>query len=249
MSVKAVLVGQEVTRDATQNEHGLMSAIDNRNLDYLSSKERALSFTWGADGSEADAQWFADLKAYIEAFGPEESWVGRTKTVTLTAAVSGSTTTGSNTINWDTGWASGSTVQIVVIGVNHDAANTVTFQTLNGSPTYMRFGAGSVASPSSSSYDENATKWGNAACCVRAACAKFYDAFPGKASIKQVTKVTNTVISGTSMANTNDNVWLPSCDEVGFESYQYNPAGDEYTSDGTQAAYAYYTSNGRRIKK
>lgn len=201
------------------------------------------------NGEAADAAWFAGLKSYLASNAADTAWVGKTKTVTLTSAVSGSTTTGSNTVNWDTGWTSGSTVQLTIIGVNHDASNTVTFQTTNGSPTLMKFSAGTVASPKTSSYDENATKWGNAACCARDACAKFYDAFPGKASIKQVTKLTNTVISGTSMGSTQDYVWLPSYDEVGLGSYQYAPAGDEFTSGGTQSAYAYYTSDATRIKK
>ena len=179
----------------------------------------ATYWEFGTDGGTADAAWFAGLKSYLASSAPQSSWVGKTKSVTLSSSVLGTTTH-----------------LVRVIGINADGSNTVTFQTKNCLSTTTAFGS-------------NNAKWSDSGCTARTQCTNYYNAFPGKASIKQVTKVTNlnNDSSSSNMGTTNDYVWLPSYDEMGLGSYSYAPGGDEYTQ-GYSTAYSYYSSNTARVK-
>jgi len=52
----------------------------------------ATYWEFGTDGGTADAAWFAELKSYLASSAPQSSWVGKTKSVTLSSAVLGTTT-------------------------------------------------------------------------------------------------------------------------------------------------------------
>lgn len=178
-------------------------------------------WSWGADGSTADATWFKGLQNYLKNNSTTtiaaQNWVGKTKSVTLTSAVQGTTTH-----------------LITCIDVNKDGNNTATFQTTNMLASYLSNGFGSSA-VWSSSY-------------AKTACQSYYNAFPGKDYIKTVSKGTNTAYNSSSIAYTDETVFLPSIHEMGLASYSYAPTTGEYTN-GVSSAYSYYSSNTARVKK
>lgn len=178
-------------------------------------------WSWGADGSAADATWFKGLQNYLKNNSTttiaNQNWVGKTKSVTLTSAVQGTTTH-----------------LITCIDVNKDGNNTATFQTTNMLASYLSNGFGSSA-VWSSSY-------------AKTACQSYYNAFPGKDYIKTVSKGTNTTYDSSSVAYTDETVFLPSIHEMGLASYSYAPTIGEYTN-GVSSAYSYYSSNTTRVKK
>lgn len=178
-------------------------------------------WSWGADGSAADATWFKGLQNYLKNNSTttiaNQNWVGKTKSVTLTSAVQGTTTH-----------------LITCIDVNKDGNNTATFQTTNMLASYLSNGFGSSA-VWSSSY-------------AKTACQSYYNAFPGKDYIKTVSKGTNTSYNSSSVAYTDETVFLPSIHEMGLASYTYAPTAGEYTN-GVSSAYSYYSSNTTRVKK
>lgn len=206
-------------------------------------------WSFGAgNGEAADAAWFAGLKNYLATHSGASltksgggSIVGATKTVTLTSAVLGTTSH-----------------QIVVIGVDQDADNTVTWQTLNSLGTTSTFS--SLSSDSSNyargiNYHDSANLIydGNAS----GACKAYYNAFPGKASIKQLNKGTCvTQVSGRNGTATYQNqyVWIPSEGEVGLDSQASLGYSNWTTTNGEctygkKFQYSYYTDNSKRIKK
>lgn len=126
----------------------------------------------------------------------------------------------------------GATTHLIrVIGVDQDGSNTVTWQTANCLPTTTVFGSSAVWSSST----------------ARTICTSYYNAFPGKASIKTLSKGTNTAYNSSSIAYTDETVFLPSIHEMGLASYTYAPTTGEYTN-GCSEAYSYYSSNSSRIK-
>ena len=178
-------------------------------------------WSWGADDDTVDAAWFAGLKNYLQSNSVAtinaQNWIGKTKSVTLTSAVLGTTTH-----------------SITCIDVNKDGNNTVTFQTTNMLNDYLANGFGN--SPIySSSY-------------AKTECQNYYNAFPGKASIKTVSKGTNTSYNSSSIVYTDEAVFTPSIHEMGLTSYSYAPSTEEYTN-GVSSAYSYYSNNNSRIKK
>ena len=190
---------------------------NNGGLKYQEEEQIIVNWEWGSETAEADAEWFKKLEEYIYLNGVDSSWVGKTKSVTLSTAVLGTTTH-----------------LIRCIGVDQDGENTVTFQTANCLANTTTFGS---------------NLWSNSSCTARTQCTNYYNSFPGKASIKQVTKVTNLYNDSSSshMGTTSDYVWLPSYDEVGLGSYTSAPGGNEYTQ-GCSTPYSYYSSDSNRIK-
>lgn len=178
-------------------------------------------WSWGADGSTADATWFKGLQNYLKNNSTttiaNQNWIGKTKSVTLTSAVQGTTTH-----------------LITCIDVNKDGNNTATFQTTNMLANYLSNGFGSSA------------VWSNSY--AKTACQSYYNAFPGKDYIKTVSKGTNTAYDSSSIAYTDETVFLPSIHEMGLASYSYAPTTGEYTN-GVSSAYSYYSSNTTRVKK
>ena len=184
----------------------------------------ATYWEFGTNGGTADAAWFAGLKSYLASSAPQSSWVGKTKSVTLSSSVLGTTTH-----------------LVRVIGINQDGSNTVTFQTANCLAQATTFGS-------------NAVWIGSTA---RTQCTNYYNAFPGKASIKTVSKgtcpSTEDNRNGTPTYN-NETVWLPSEREMGLDSYAPISTANSTTSkaectNGYNAAYTYYSSDTNRAKK
>ena len=171
-------------------------------------------WSWGSETTTADAAWWAGLQNEIKAGRATNSWVGKTKSVTLTSAILGTTTH-----------------LVRCIGVNQDGSNTVAFQTANALANYTPRGSTNLDPDSIGD----------------SICSSYYNAFPGKAAIKTVSKGTCTY-NASSPSYANKTVWLPSMCEVGLGSSEYAPKGSEYTQ-GCSAAYSYYTSNAARIKK
>ena len=50
------------------------------------------AFAWGADGSTADADWFAELQEAVQNGKADSNWVGITKSVNINSEVQGTTT-------------------------------------------------------------------------------------------------------------------------------------------------------------
>ena len=186
-------------------------------------------WSWGADGGTVDAAWFAGLKNYLA------SHTGASIKTSNGGAILG--TTKSVTLSSP---VLGTTTHLIrVIGVDQDANNTVTFQTKNCLSQYTSFGS-------------NAVWIGSTA---RSLCQNYYNAFPGKASIKTIKKgtcpSTNSSRNGDVTYN-DETVFLLSEREFGLDSYSPLSVANSSTSkaectQGKNFAYSYYTSNATRI--
>ena len=185
-------------------------------------------WSWGADGGTVDAAWFAGLKNYLA------SHTGASIKTSNGGAILG--TTKSVTLSSP---VLGTTTHLIrVIGVDQDANNTVTFQTKNCLSQYTSFGS-------------NAVWIGSTA---RSLCQNYYNAFPGKAAIKTVSKGTCPNYGGRNQDVTynNETVFLLSEREFGLDSYSPLATANSTTSraectNGKNFAYSYYTSNATRV--
>lgn len=186
-------------------------------------------WSWGADGGTVDAAWFAGLKNYLA------SHTGASIKTSNGGAILGTT----KSVTLSSAVLGTTTHLIRVIGVDQDANNTVTFQTKNCLSQYTPFGS-------------NAVWIGSTA---RSLCQNYYNAFPGKAAIKTVSKgtcpSTNSSRNGTPTYN-NETVFLLSEREFGLDSYSPLATANSTTSraectNGKNFAYSYYTSNATRV--
>ena len=192
-------------------------------------------WSWGSETATGDAVWWAGLKNWITNASTNElaACVGKTKSVTLTSAVQGTTTH-----------------LVRCIGYNCDrdksntSRNTLTFHTKNCLANTTKF-------------SNSNTLWTDST--VRSLCANYYNAFPGKASIVTVSKGTATTTNSSQSATStyqDETVFLPSDCEMGFSKgadYSngkgYAASYDEFCQQNTsKTAYQYYTSDNSRIK-
>ena len=188
-----------------------------------------------ADWEDINNLCYAKQQGYIDSW-PNDVVVGGTKSVTLTASVSGTTTH-----------------NVMIIGMDQDAEGTLTFQTVNSLATTSAFSRSSDYADGTNYYHANNLIFdGNSS----GLCKKYYDAFPGKASIMQVNKGTCT-----SQVETQDGtatyreqyVWIPSEGEVGLDNYASLKYSNWTTTNGEctygkKFKYAYYTDNDTRKK-
>lgn len=185
-------------------------------------------WSWGADGGTVDAAWFAGLKNYLA------SHTGASIKTSNGGAILG--TTKSVTLSSP---VLGTTTHLIrVIGVDQDANNTVTFQTKNCLSQYTSFGSDAVWIGST----------------ARSLCQNYYNAFPGKAAIKTVSKGTcpNYGSRNQDVTYNNETVFLLSEREFGLDSYSPLATANSTTSraectNGKNFAYSYYTSNTTRV--
>ena len=185
-------------------------------------------WSWGADGGTVDAAWFAGLKNYLA------SHSGASIKTTSGGAILGTT----KSVTLSSAVLGTTTHLIRVIGVDQDANNTVTFQTKNCLSQYTTFGS-------------NAAWIGSTA---RSLCQNYYNAFPGKAAIKTVSKGTcpNYGSRNQDVTYNNETVFLLSEREFGLDSYSPLATANSTTSraectNGKNFAYSYYTSNATRV--
>ena len=185
-------------------------------------------WSWGADGGTVDAAWFAGLKNYLA------SHSGASIKTTSGGAILGTT----KSVTLSSAVLGTTTHLIRVIGVDQDANNTVTFQTKNCLSQYTPFGS-------------NAVWIGSTA---RSLCQNYYNAFPGKAAIKTVSKGTcpNYGNRNQDVTYNNETVFLLSEREFGLDSYSPLATANSTTSkaectNGKNFAYSYYTSNATRV--
>lgn len=185
-------------------------------------------WSWGADGGTVDAAWFAGLKNYLA------SHTGASIKTSNGGAILGTT----KSVTLSSAVLGTTTHLIRVIGVDQDANNTVTFQTKNCLSQYTPFGS-------------NAVWIGSTA---RSLCQNYYNAFPGKAAIKTVSKGTcpNYGSRNQDVTYNNETVFLLSEREFGLDSYSPLSTANSTTSraectNGKDFAYSYYTSNATRI--
>lgn len=185
-------------------------------------------WSWGADGGTVDAAWFNGLKNYLA------SHTGASIKTSSGGAILGTT----KSVTLSSAVLGTTTHLIRVIGVDQDANNTVTFQTKNCLSQYTAFGS-------------NAVWIGSTA---RSLCQNYYNAFPGKAAIKTVSKGTcpNYGSRNQDVTYNNETVFLLSEREFGLDSYSPLSTANSTTSraectNGKNFAYSYYTSNSTRI--
>ena len=185
-------------------------------------------WSWGADGGTVDAAWFTGLKNYLA------SHAGASIKTSSGGAILGTT----KSVTLSSAVLGTTTHLIRVIGVDQDANNTVTFQTKNCLSQYTAFGS-------------NAVWIGSTA---RSLCQNYYNAFPGKAAIKTVSKGTcpNYGSRNQDVTYNNETVFLLSEREFGLDSYSPLSTANSTTSraectNGKNFAYSYYTSNSTRI--
>ena len=186
-------------------------------------------WSWGADGGTVDAAWFTGLKNYLA------SHTGASIKTSSGGAILGTT----KSVTLSSAVLGTTTHLIRVIGVDQDADNTVTFQTKNCLSQYTTFGSSAVWIGST----------------ARTLCQNYYNAFPGKAAIKIVSKgtcpSTNSSRNGSPTYN-DETVFLLSEREFGLNSYSPISTANSTTSKaectaGKNFAYSYYTSNSTRI--
>ena len=143
---------------------------------------------------------------------------------------------------------------IRVIGVNQDMDKSITFQTVNSLATATTWSSAAWDSGSSNEY----AKWTDSNCLARQNCEAYYNAFPGKAYIKTVSKgiCVNTAQtrSGISATYMDMNVFLLSEYEAGLDSYAPITRANSTTTNaectyGKLFTYEFYNNNGSRIKK
>lgn len=185
-------------------------------------------WSWGADGGTVDAAWFTGLKNYLA------SHTGASIKTSSGGAILGTT----KSVTLSSAVLGTTTHLIRVIGVDQDANNTVTFQTKNCLSQYTSFGS-------------NAVWIGSTA---RSLCQNYYNAFPGKAAIKTVSKGTcpNYGSRNQDVTYNNETVFLLSEREFGLDSYSPLSTANSTTSraectNGKNFAYSYYTSNATRV--
>lgn len=168
-------------------------------------------FDWGSEteAGAGDAEWWAGLKTWVEAVDESEleQCLGKTKSVTLTTPISGTTTHLVRCIGWN---------------CNRDkdapTVNTLTFETANCMANTTVFGSSNG-------------KWTGST--VRTQCQNYYNAFPGKASVATVSigtcTSTNSSQSGTP-TYTDETVFLASDAEHGFPPGKNSPLGKGYSA-------------------
>lgn len=196
-------------------------------------------WSWGSETATGDAAWWAGLKNWIAGASTSElaACIGKTKSVTLTSAVQGTTT---------------HLVRCVGYNCDHDknniSANTLTFHTANMLASNLKFNNGNSDMRWATAYIRTTT------------CAAYYNAFPGKASIVTTSQgtcnTTNSSQAGTPTYN-DEQVFLPSDCQMGFpkgadysNGKGYSASYDEFDQYNTsKTPYQYYTSNNSRIKK
>lgn len=185
-------------------------------------------WSWGADGGTVDAAWFNGLKNYLA------SNSGSSIRTSNGGSILGTT----KSVTLSSAILGTTTHLIRVIGVDQDANNTVTFQTKNCLSQYTTFG--------------NNARWiGSTA---RSLCQNYYNAFPGKAAIKTVSKGTCSDYGNRNQDVTynNETVFLLSEREFGLDYYSPLSTSNSTTSraectQGKNFAYSYYTSNATRV--
>ena len=149
--------------------------------------------------------------------------LGATKNVTLNNAVLGTTT-----------------CNVMIIGINQDNDNSITFQTQNCLHNNFSF---------------SKTQWIDSN--ARIYCQDFYNAFPEKDYILTVSKGTCPDYSSSrnaSVTYNDETVWLPSEREMGLDSYSSLSVANSTISNaectkGKNFSYEYYNNNNKRIKK
>lgn len=192
-------------------------------------------WSWGSETATGDAAWWAGLKNWIAGASTNElaACVGKTKSVTLTSAVQGTTTHLVRCVGYNCDRDK-----------NNTSRNTLTFHTKNCLANTTVFGSSNG-------------KWTGST--VRSLCTSYYNAFPGKASVATVSKGTATTTNSSQAATPtyqDETVFLPSDCEMGFpkgadysNGKGYAASYDEFCQQNTsKTAYQYYTSNNSRIK-
>lgn len=180
-----------------------------------------------AAGEEIPWSWEAINDIALSGKAEEYMSLGAVKTVTLNESILDTTTH-----------------KVMVIGINQDNDQSITFQTQNCLNTITAFG-------SSNAY------WTESI--IRELCQSYYNAFPGKASIKTIQRGTCKNTSSYSNRNASaiyndETVFILSEREIGLDRYAPLSSANSTTSNaecaiGKNFTYNYFTDNNKCIKK
>lgn len=180
------------------------------------------------DKTPRDAAWWAELAKWAAAATAADraKMVGKLFYVNLTTAVLGTT---------------GHFVRC--IGYDCDGVGTLTFETMNTLAEYTVFSASNAL-------------WvdGTTDSTARAKCKEYYNAFPGKNSIRSVQKRYCSVQNG-KMTNTADKTFTETCFLVSIcergyaKANGYASSQEEFAVENTtKTPYQYFTGNDKRGK-
>lgn len=205
-----------------------ISAAADTNFYAPSSKTVTVStsyWEWGSETATGDATWWAGLKSWVASASTTElsNCVGKTKSVTLTSSVLGTTTH-----------------LVRCIGYNCDGSQTLTFQTKNCLANTTSFGSsavwiGSTARSLCTSYYNAFAGKDSIKTVSKGTCASQVSSKNGTATYNSET------------------VFIPSEAEMGLDSYSSLTKSNSTTSNGEfckgyTTSYQYYSSNSTRIK-
>lgn len=212
-------------------EHGGTGAIDaetaRENLgikDYdediatIKQKLSTLVFDWGDENAVGDAAWWAGLQKHIATLDE----AGRLALIGKKKKVSlSSPVLGANAAS------------MICIGSDIDADCTLTFQTEGTLPDDTVFGSDAL--------------WDGST--AQSLCNDFANYCSVKDSIKSITKLTSSLVAlvdgAVADVQTTAKCWIPSECEMGLVRWS---SDYEWTLDGKDQAYQYYTDNSNRIK-
>lgn len=176
------------------------------------------SFDWGVDGvSVSGTKWFSTLQAFCQEATEDEIArdipIGGWKRMTLTDAYLGIQ-------EWE----------VMVVGVNHDAPNSITFMSRHQSVSTLAWRNTLTTSP----------RYNNSQ--LRTYVNQIYDLFPDRDALKKrdvpyVSKYTNNT---PTIATVSDYFWVPSFTELGLT----NSSQWVVPTEGT--AYPQFTDNNSR---
>lgn len=184
-------------------------------------------FKWGNWTDEADATWWAELQDWIlnnSTATERAACVGKTKSITLTTELCGTTTH-----------------LVRCIGADQDGSKTLTFQTKNCLSTTKIF-------------DDSSAAWiGSTARYYCRNYARYFPGKSYLKTVSKGTCASTSDSRAGTVTYNNETGWLPSEREMGLDSWSPISVTNSTTSNaectnGYNAAYLYYDSDNNRIK-
>lgn len=195
-------------------------------------------FEWGDENAVGDAQWWADLKTWCHNSTTEErlACIGKTKKVKVLSTLD------------QCGWNANAEVDMVCIGSDIDADNSLSFQTLGVTQSTFTSGVNVQSGWSSSSY-------------LVLAVDNFCNNITASQSILPIYYKMYSTAKNTTQANgaysswPGKKGWITSESEMSFiagkhsaENMGYANSYAEFTKNRPQVPYPYYTDITHRIK-
>lgn len=193
----------------------------NKKIEQIAKKIVDIDIIWGNENEVGNATWWANLKSWAASATATErqACLGKTKKVSLSTAVLGA-----------------NQVTMMCVAYDHDGTGTLTFQSKYGLPTQFAFSSSSAL-------------WNGST--AQTHCNNFANYCSASASLKSVTQKTSSTCNGNKNnaadVQTTAKCWLPSECQMGLAN-NYSSSNIEWSVNGKEEAYQYYTSASSRIK-